>query len=791
MDKKMKEKLLVASLLLIITIMSVTSFININSFQKNLIESEVASVVVKGNEFISKLQYALKYGKEINNFYGMNSLIKDWKDHYEEVDNASILLMDGEIKYAYNKIDNYDSKNIISSIPFNEGEKYKIINESGKIEILLPIYDSTNTQIAAYKIALNNKIINSKLSYYTNKLIKIAIILIIFAFIILGIFSIKGSYVKNGQISKNRILIIILSVVGLIQILYSVYSYNMFSSAYVDLSKNIGISTINSIDRDITKIINNGVTYSQIGEYEDYLNNIAELIPQIESINLTQLTAEEDDFKYRFNEKDLKVEKFTIVDSENKCALINIKIDKAYIKSALRIILLDSITIFATSFFFMVEIVLFLILYIMNANKKYMRNHEKSSSFATTSYTGGNLRILSYIVYTACYMPVSFVPLVMKELYTSMSGGGTSDFLMGLPISIVFFTGALFTVVGGKLIDNIGWKKVMYIGTGILIVSTIASGISNNVFLFILSRGFYGVGYALIYISMRSFSASFKDETSKKNGFASITAGVYAGVNTGAVFGAILMEKIGYRSVFLISSVIMGIAVLIIRFYFWESAEDKESHKHINRGKSINTSEKEKLGILKFLSNPSIIGFFLLITVPMAMTVIFLDYFYPVYASEFKIGTGTIGRAYLINGIFVAYISPILLKYMGNKLSKLKSVVFSMLLVSASFIVFAMLNSPLGMLLASAILGLGEGVGLASQTEYYLNLKATTYIGKGEALGYYSNIRKISQTFGPQIFAILLIFGYNVGIGILGIITLVFVTLFVIQTFYNKRKELV
>ena len=77
--------------------MLVTGFINISSFQKNIIESEVVSVVVKGDEFINKIQYALKYGKELDNFYGMNSLLKEWKEQYVEIENASIVLIDGEI----------------------------------------------------------------------------------------------------------------------------------------------------------------------------------------------------------------------------------------------------------------------------------------------------------------------------------------------------------------------------------------------------------------------------------------------------------------------------------------------------------------------------------------------------------------------------------------------------------------------------------------------------------------------------------------------------------------------
>jgi hypothetical protein len=59
---------------------------------------------------------------------------------------------------------------------------------------------------------------------------------------------------------------------------------------------------------------------------------------------------------------------------------------------------------------------------------------------------------------------------------------------MGLSISIVFFTGAIFTD-GGKWINKVGFYKVMYIITFILIIGTIVFDLSFN-----------GIGHALIYI---------------------------------------------------------------------------------------------------------------------------------------------------------------------------------------------------------------------------------------------------------------------------------------------------
>lgn len=782
-ENLLRKRLFLASLVLMVLILSITAWMNINSFEEQFVEAQTVSFAVKGSDFINTTQYALRYGKELDNFYGMNALLSDWKDTYPEIDDARIIMKNHQAVYSYSGV--LDNLAIDPLIQANSFKREKITYQSAFVEgvhyVYLPILAQDNEVVGSLELSFLDTYIKEQMAPFLSELLKWIGGLILFSAIALGIFSYKGKIVdKEGILHEKLVILGVLLIMGLVQIVYGVYNYRLFDEAYTSLSKMNATVAMEGIERDFDSIIDHGVNYDEISETGAYLTSLSQQVPQIEGVVFERLGGEYDssisdkgEIILDEVEKRYKVVTNLHPDSQGHEGRVTVVIDKDYIQSGLREIMLDSLTIFATAFFFMVEIVLFLML--------YMSSHTTSKDadvvFEDESYNGGNLRILAFIIYTACYMPVSFVPKVMKSLYQPIEGVDV-NFVLGLPVSIVFFGGAIFTLVGGKWIDRIGWRRVLEIGLVTLIASAVLSGMVFSGWIFVLARGIYGVGYALIYISMRSFAASMKGDLAKRKGFSAITSGVYAGVNTGAVFGAILLDKLGFRSVFFISGglILMSFALLLMFFPKGRASEQEKMVKDQSKG-----------GIGHFLRNRQVWLFFLLVNVPMAMTVIFLDYFYPVYADGVGIATSTIGRAYLLNGICVAYLSPLIIKSIGSKFSSRQTLIFALGMMVVSMGLFSYYGTLSMMLISAGILGIGEGVGLASQTEYYLSLEAVKGIGRGEALGYYSNARKIAQMFGPQLFAYAIGFGYTEGIGYLGIGIACMLLIFVISGFSHIK----
>lgn len=781
MEKLIRKRLFTAALILMILILSITALMNINTFEDRFVEAQTVSFAVKGTEFVNSTQYAIRYGKELDNFYGMNALLATWKEQYAEIEQARIVMADHKVVYSYID-DNNDlsSDHLKEANTFNEGGIfYQSTYEDGQHYVYLPIYDRNDISIGSLEIRFSKKYIDNQMRPFFMQLIYWILGLITFTALALGLFSFKGKIMKaDGSLSERYVIVGVLLIMGCVQVAYGFFNYVLFDEAYTTISTINANVAADGIQNDFENIIDRGVRYDQISETDSYLEVISEAVPQVQRITFFRSSDTSSDTK---NEKinletiDARYKVVTNLkaDGIGETGTLIVVIDQEYIQSGLREIMLDSITIFATAFFFMVEIVLFLMLYM--SSKTTVTSDEKV--FEDENYNGGNLRILAFLIYTACYMPVSFIPKVMKSLYQPVPGVDI-NFVLGLPISIVFFGGAIFTLVGGKWIDRIGWRRVLEIGLLTIVLSAGLSAAAFNAWIFVLARGIFGVGYALIYISMRSFAASMHGDIAKRKGFSAITSGIYAGVNTGAVFGAILMDKIGFRSVFLISGSLMLLGFVLLVMFFPKGALIKQ-HKKVE--------QKEKTGVWHFISNKEVWKFFLLINIPMAMTVIFLDYFYPVYADGVGIATSTIGRAYLLNGVSVAYLSPLIIKGIGTRLTSRQTVIFSIGLLVMSMGLFSYYGTITMMLVAAAIMGVSEGVGLASQTEYYLGLSAVKNIGRGEALGYYSNVRKVAQMFGPQLFAYAIGFGYTEGIGYLGIGIGCMLLIFIISGFSRMK----
>jgi len=101
-SKRLRRTVLIMAFLLLLIIMSFTGFVNYMTFARNYNNSLVSTYSVAGNELVRKIEYALHYGKPIDNYYGMNDTLKELKEVINEVEQAKIITPQGEVLYDLN-----------------------------------------------------------------------------------------------------------------------------------------------------------------------------------------------------------------------------------------------------------------------------------------------------------------------------------------------------------------------------------------------------------------------------------------------------------------------------------------------------------------------------------------------------------------------------------------------------------------------------------------------------------------------------------------------------------------
>lgn len=701
----------------LIIILLISLYINMGSFRTQFISNELSFYSISGSRVVDNIENGLLFGKSLESYYGIEGLLGDWMEKNESV--ADMRLLSADRKETYYQLDAEDPGRVQKANGGSTASGSAAIDDS----IYLEIRDSEGSLRGWLNIAVDLKDRMEVMRKSSISFLAGAALLAAAGASAVFVFCQRGSFIGDGfRLSKKKILRFMLLLILLLQAVFTIYSASELRGFYIEMSTNAEKEIRTLVQADIDKVIDKGVSYDQIYDFESYGADVIEKAPIIESI---ELSGEE----------------------------LKVTISEKYIENAIKKMLLDMVTVLITSMFIAAEIVNYMMISVNSRMERIT-----GAAFYDRQLS---IRVSSFLIHVACYLPVSFIPILMYRF----TGGSADDILLGLPVMVLFASGVLFTVLAGNWSIRFGWRKLLFTGVALLIISSLLAGSIANAAGLVIARGIYGAAYSLIYIAIREFATAGSDRQARSKGLAQVTAGLYAGINIGAVLGAVIYESAGFRTVFAISAVIGIVAIFVVKKYYVPSETSAEEREPELGAAYASMGGKRILSVIRDREMARLILF---IIAPLAVTSLFFEYFLPVYAVKAEIGSADIGRAFLINGIAVAYGAPLIVKYITNKIDEKVSVFLFTFLMAAGFLVFGLTGGLAGILIASAVMGIAEGVALVSQNMIMLDLPVAEKAGTSRMLSIYATVRKLSQAAGPQIFAAFMLMGYEFGMIVLG-----------------------
>jgi len=168
-----------------------------------------------------------------------------------------------------------------------------------------------------------------------------------------------------------------------------------------------------------------------------------------------------------------------------------------------------------------------------------------------------------------------------------------------------------------------------------------------------------------------------------------------------------------------------------------------------------------------FFSDPLVIGFFLLIIIPTYVASTFLTYFFPIFAEANNVSSSNVGRLFILNGVFIIYLGPVLSRFFNRKMSPRITMVIGSALWATALLISALTGNFAGAVIALILMGITEGFCVSAQNSYFVDMKASAAIGEDQAIGYFEMVGKFAEMLGPIFFSLAIILGQLVGLSLI------------------------
>ena len=411
------------------------------------------------------------------------------------------------------------------------------------------------------------------------------------------------------------------------------------------------------------------------------------------------------------------------------------------------------------------------------ARAKVRQNVEQTLTIATIPT--GLLRMIVFFIFFLTNIATGFLPIYALKI-TEAAGGFAipAEILAAIPISAEVLAGAIFSIFGNKVIEKFGEKKSAVLAAIVFSIGFVFR-IIPNIWLLTLGNAVLGIGWGILLLLVNTILAQKSDEE-KDSGFAAYSAAALNGINCGVVFGGFLINWFSYQWIFVLCAIASLFVYHLSSLYLGVTGEAAEGE---------SAEDSTTINVWKFLSRGKIVSFFVMIVVPIIACSYFLNYMFPILASDYGMAETNIGYSYLLNGLCVICFSNVLTNLFSKRLKKTTALVLASCLYAVAFFVVAWYQSIPALLIALVLLGLSDGFGLPLQTSYYTDLDEVKEFGYDRAIGIYSLFENGAQTAGSFIFSYVLLIGVKEGLLLVITLILILAFIFLLSSFIKPRKK--
>lgn len=773
----LRGQLVLAALLVLVLASGFNLLLHLSSLEKMWIETLSDGGRVVAADLQANIGRSVRYGKRLDKFVGMGSLIDEAMNNLvrqdprqragsvneeqseqavwqvDVVNDAAVVLYSSDEESVGRTVKGMGA--VANPSPFETDETRSIPE---------PIYDVHGNAVGAVLVSFRKNAVTGVLKTMARDELMVggavflgaAILFWLSLFLILprerrrlakalNLSSLLPSGGETGFPRKSLMRAMLIAVI-VCQAAYALYAANVYRDTLHDIVRG-KVAAVSSILRDdLQYLLAKGVHLERLTRVEDAMDQLLGAVREADSMVVADAMGKTlfsvGDSAFLGKEAGMPVRVSIRDDSGKAAGSIATIVSADVFSDQLRDVALDSVTILVIALLFAMEIAILVLGFF-----------ERSSGSAPVSHRFAAVRPAGFMLLFGADSSLSFIPLHMKALQGTFIGI-PQELLIALPISVEMFSAGLIIAVSGSWIDRKGWRQPLLLGLGLCVAGFVASWAAQGPLTFIAARSLVGLGYGLALMAMQGFIVQHTDDRHRATGFSQFWAGVYAGSVCGVAAGALVAQQVGYAPVFLFGAVILVLALVysvtaLAGIHSGAATEDITSEDVA----SGPMAAPPKLGYSGFLFQPKVLLTVLMANIPAALAVIgLLNYFTPIYLNGEGVSQGDIGRIFMLNSIAIIMVA----QFTGSRIDKSRDkrgwVAMAGVFGAASFLCFSMIDGVMAVLAAVVLLGFSSSIALSAIGAYVLGLDASEQLGKGRATAVVASTYRVGQVLGPVVF---------------------------------------
>jgi predicted MFS family arabinose efflux permease len=784
-------RLFLAFFAVLLLVLLLNGGLTLGALHKVQFESTTAAVRMVGHDWAQRIQGAIRFGKPIEQFYGLHATLTEIQKDLPAVATVAITNPQGSLIQSVGQAPMLDD--LASSVRRTLAASKPVASKlQGRHYLVFPIQGREAQAAGALVMTVDEATITQALSEHLGRnLMVLAVVALLAALVLLAGLPLLGFGGIGIQSSRWRLFALPILVAVLAQGVYSWDSIHTFRQQYLGAVQETAKIAVQRLGRDFQRLFDKGVRIERLVGIEAPFKRIMDEAPEI---GYMEMRAADGAVLYRVY-RDGRLEKSppilpldSVLDltttfqatGQGQLGSLRLHLDEEAIAAGARQRLLDSGTVVLLSILFVIELFVLLGVLMRRQPALHLSIHQSESKSVLLDDGRHVLgRPTAFLLLFAWALPLSFIPLRMREIYTPILGL-SEHVVLALPLSVEMLCALVTALVAGALTDRRGWHVPFLAGVVISLAGALFSSAADNVWTFMLARALVGAGYGLAWMGIQGFIVLWATPQTRAQGMAHLVAGIFAGHICGSAVGAMLAQQVGYTTVFLFSSALSllpGLFVLIyMRSYFGLP----------NSGADVQAAQSSRKldwpSVRQLLGDRNFALLMLGSVVPFSVAQVGLLYFtLPLFLVDQGVSQSSIGRIMMIYGLSVIYLGPFLGRYIDASHSKKNFIVLGGLVGSLGMIYLFFDKSLFAITLSVFALGLASSLAGAAQSAFALNLHAVQAMGMGKAMGVQRAADKLGQMIGPLLIgALFASVGAASGLAITGLLYLAATMLFLL-----------